>query len=160
MKKQNNRNLIHISFDVGLLLKGFNALLEIIGGIALVFLSPSRMNQLTTLVSGKELAEDPTDWLMNYLVNFGHTFSISAQQFTMFYLLSHGTVKMVIILLLWKKKLWAYPLSVVMLIVFIVYQLYHYTSSHSVMLLLLTLLDIAMIVLTVLEYRQMKLEKQ
>jgi len=152
--------IVRISFDVGLLIKGIDALVEIIGGIALIFLTPDRLNTLITLISKGELSEDPTDFLMNYLVTFGHSFSVSSLQFVMFYLLSHGIVKMIVILSLWYKKPWAYPLSVVVFVLFIAYQMYHYTISHSIFLLLLTVLDIIMIVLTILEYIRIKRESK
>jgi len=97
MKKLYNKDIISVSFNIGLLIKGLNALLEIICGIMLAFLDPEKMRQVITFISGEELMEDPTDWLMNYLITFGHTFSISVQQFSMFYLLSHGITKFIVI---------------------------------------------------------------
>lgn len=158
--EKGTEKIVRISFDVGFLIKGIDALAEIIGGIALIFLTPDRLNTLITLISKGELSEDPTAFLMNYLVIFGHSFSVSSSQFVMFYLLSHGIVKMIVILSLWYKKPWAYPLSVVVVVfvLFIAYQMYHYTISHSIFLLLLTVLDIIMIVLTILEYKRIKKE--
>lgn len=160
--KNGNRaeEIVHISFDVGLLIKGLDALIEIVGGIAFMFLTPNRLNLLITLISKGELGEDPTDFLMNYLVTFGHSFSIKSLQFVMLYLLSHGIAKMVVILMLWKKKPWAYPLSVIVFLLFIAYQLYHYTASRSIFLLLLTVLDIIMIILTILEYKRVTKESK
>lgn len=159
MKNENGtEEIVRISFDVGLLIKGIDALTEIIGGIALIFLTPDRLNTLITLISKGELSEDPTDFVMNYLVTFGHSFSVNSWQFVMFYLLSHGIAKMVVILMLWKRKPWAYPLSVIVFVLFIVYQMYHYIASRSIFLLLLTVLDFIMIVLTILEYKRIKKE--
>jgi len=158
--EKGTEEIVRISFDVGLLIKGIDALAEIIGGVALMFITPDRLNTLITLVSKGELSEDPTDFLMNYLVTFGHSFSVSSLQFVMFYLLSHGIVKMIVILSLWYKKPWAYPLSVVVFVIFIAYQMYHYTINHSIFLLLLTVLDIIMIVLTILEYTRIKRESK
>jgi len=158
--EKGTEKIVRISFDVGLLIKGIDAFAEIIGGIALIFLTPDRLTTLITLISKGELSEDPTDFLMNYLVTFGHSFSVSSLQFVMFYLLSHGIVKMIVILSLWYKKPWAYPLSVVVFVLFIAYQIYHYTISHSIFLLLLTVLDVIMIILTILEYKRMKKESK
>jgi len=159
MKKISTKRLLHIGFDIGLLLKGLNAAAEIVSGFALMFLSPERMNYLLGLLSGGELSEDPKDLIANYLVALGHNFTADMQSFAVFYMLSHGIVKLTVILLLWKGKLWAYPLSVLVFIVFIAYQLHRYALTHSVFMLLLTLLDIVMIFLTVMEYKRIRAER-
>lgn len=159
MKIKSDKAIVYISFKVGLILKGLFALSEIFGGIVLIFLNPDRMNRLIDSISKNELYEDPQDLLMNYMVTYGHAFSISAQQFAVSYLLSHGIIKLVVILLLWKKKIWAYPLSIMLFIGFIFYQLIRYMSSHSIMLLILTVFDSIMIVLAVLEYKRIRNEK-
>ena len=158
IKSKSNKDITHISFELMLLFKGIFALGEILIGITMAFMNPDRMNRLIDFITKNELIEDPKDSLMNYIVNYGNNFSVSTQQFMVFYLLSHGIVKLTVILLLWKKKLWAYPLSIVMFIGFIAYQIYRYTHTHSVMLLFLTAVDIVMIVLTVLEYRNIKVK--
>lgn len=136
MKTQ--KNIVHVGFDVGLLFKGIGAFAEIAGGVSMFFLTPDRLNQLITLITKDELSEDPHDFLMNYLVTFGHSFSIKTWQFVLFYMLSHGIIKMIVVLLLQKEKMWAFPLSIAVFVLFIGYQSYHYAISHSVFLLLLT----------------------
>jgi len=149
-------NALDTSFHLTLLLKGLFDLGEVITGIGLLFLTPGRLNNLIEWVVGSEISEVPQDWIVSRLVAFGHSFSISSQQFAAFYSLSHGAIKLVFIMLLWKKKLWAYPLSVLLFLGFVVYQLYRFSFTHSVMLLFLTMIDVLMIVLTILEYRKMK----
>lgn len=154
-----NKKNVHLSFRVGLVLKSLYDIGEILCGVLLIFLTPERMSKLIALISKNELYEDPNDFLMNYLVNFSHMFSISMQHFTSFYLLSHGIVKILVLILLWRKKIWAYPLSVGIFTVFIILQMQRFSQTHSIMLLLLTFIDIVMIVLTILEYRNIKADK-
>ena len=158
MKNKFRLKIIHIGFDIGLLMKTVFASLEVISGTALIFLNPEKMSRLIILISKEELSEDPKDIIMNYLISFSRVFSINMQYFTMIYLLSHGIIKLSVIFLLWKKKLWAYPLSILVFAGFIGYQLYRYTKSRSIMLFLLTILDIMMIILTILEYKRIKNE--
>lgn len=154
-----NKRNVHVTFRIGLVLKSLYDIGEILCGIFLIFLTPERMSKLITLISKNELSEDPKDFLMNYLVSFSHTFSHSMQHFTSFYLLSHGIVKILVLILLWRKKLWAYPLSVVIFIIFIILQMQRFSQTHSIVLLLLTFVDIIMIILTILEYRNIKADK-
>lgn len=150
------KDFVHVGFEIGLLLKGIHGLMEIIGGVFLLFLSPNRLNWLTHFLTLHELSEDPKDKLANFLLTLSGSFSISTQHFAQFYLISHGIIKCLLILLLWRKKLWAYPLTIVSLILFIAYQAYRYTLTQSFFLILLTIFDVVMIALTYFEYKRNK----
>lgn len=148
------RDIVHVGFEIGLLLKGIHGLAEIVGGVLLLFLTPSRLTSLIRFLTRRELLEDPRDKVANFLLNLSNSFSISTQHFFVFYLMSHGIIKCILILLLWRRKLWAYPLSIAILILFIAYQVYRYTLTQSVFLILLTIFDVVMIALTYLEYKR------
>lgn len=150
------KDIIHISFEIGLFLKGIHGLTEIIGGALMFYLTPNRLSALTRFLTKQELSEDPRDWAANFLLNLSSGFSINTQHFAEFYLMSHGIIKCILILLLRRRKLWAYPLTIVSLILFIAYQLYRYSFTHSLFLILLTIFDTVMIALTWLEYRNLK----
>lgn len=153
------KDIAHISFEVGLIIKGIDGILEIIGGFLLLYLNPNRMGHLATLLTQHELSEDPKDLAANALIHFSHSFSISAQAFGVFYLISHGLIKCILIALLWHKKLWAYPLTIISLILFIAYQIYRYWVHPSLFLMLLTVFDMIMIILTFMEFEKMKNQK-
>lgn len=156
ISQNKNKDIVHIGFELGLIIKGIDGLLEILGGFLLMYLNPNRMNILIVFLTQHELSEDPKDFVANALIHFSRNFSISTQQFGVFYLISHGIIKFVLILLLWRKKLWAYPLTIASLLLFIAYQIYRYLIHTSVSLLLLTFFDIILIILTFIEYRRMK----
>ena len=154
--KDEKKNIVHFSFEIGLLIKGIDGFFEIVGGILMIFLSPERLSRLTWLLTHHELSEDPKDKIAIALRSISRSFSIGDQYFGVIYLLVHGIIKCLIIALLWRRKLWAYPVSIISFVLFIVYQIYRYTIDHSIWLLLLSVFDLAMIVLTYLEYKQMK----
>ncbi|MGE5474892.1 MAG: DUF2127 domain-containing protein [Ignavibacteriales bacterium] len=149
-------DILHTSFEIGILIKGIDGILEIIGGFLLLFFNPVKFNNLVILLTQHELSEDPKDLIANFLLRISHDFSISAQHFAVFYLISHGIVKFILVSLLWKKKILAYPLTIAFLIIFIIYQVYRYTFSHSFWLVILTIFDAVMIVLTLIEYKKIK----
>ena len=103
-----------------------------------------------------ELIEDKKDLIANHLLTWAQGFSIETQHFYAWYLLSHGAVKLALVAGLLMRKLWAYPTTIVVLGLFIIYQLYRYTQTHGVGLLLLTALDILVVTLTWHEYRLMR----
>lgn len=142
-----------------MIIKSIHGLFEIIGWILMLFLNPRLLNRLTFFLTYDELSEDPKDVIANFLLTLSHNFAIATQHFIAFYLISHGVIKCILIFLLWRKKLWAYPLTIVSLVLFIIYQIYQYTISHSVLLILLTVFDIIMIALTFIEYKKVLLDK-
>jgi uncharacterized membrane protein len=86
-----------------------------------------------------------------------HTSSHLTTSTTLFgavYLLSHGVAKVVLVALVLRDKLWAYPWLVALLLAFIAYQLYRITAVHfSVGLTLLTIFDAVLVWLTWREYQ-------
>ncbi|MDR0297325.1 MAG: DUF2127 domain-containing protein [Streptococcaceae bacterium] len=159
--KQNHVNFeggtrVDKAFDLVLLAKTLFATFEVIGGIAMFFVTPSRLNRVILWLTRGELHEDSHDLIARLLINFGQHFTTSAQILAAIYLLAHGLIKLITLLLLWKKILWAYPFSMAVFTGFIIYQIWDFTHTHSVFLILVTLLDILMIVLTILEYREIR----
>ena len=133
---------VHQIFVVSVALKGAHALIEIAGGLALYLLSADTIaNWLDEI--------DKHGWVERH-------FPFTEQHFYAFYLLSHGLVKSVLILGLLREKLWAYPASFVVFGAFIAYQLYRFTFTHDIGLILLSIFDLFVIYLAVHEYRLLR----
>jgi uncharacterized membrane protein len=64
--------------------------------------------------------------------------------------------KVALVLGLWMKKRWAYPLTIAVFGAFCVYQMYRYALTHSAWMLVLTILDVALIYLTWEQSQQQK----
>jgi uncharacterized membrane protein len=147
---------IRLVFEASLIFKGLFALLEIIGGIAVYWVSQHALLDLVQAITQAELAKDPRDLVANYLLHLAQNLSIGAQRFTAFFLLSHGVVKLWLIIGLLRQKLWYYPLAAAVFGLFIVYQLYRYSFTNSLWLLVLSAVDVAVIALTWHEYRYLR----
>jgi uncharacterized membrane protein len=147
---------IHRIFDVSVALKGFHALIEILGGLALYLVSTETIVGVINRYSQDEFLEDPHDFVATHLLKFAEGFSVEKHDFYAFYLLSHGFVKLVVVAGLLREKLWAYPASFVVFGAFIAYQLYRYSYTHDVSLILLSIFDLFVIALAVHEYRLVK----
>lgn len=144
---------IHQVFQISVLLKGAHALIECIGGLMLALISTDTIVSLVRQLTQEELIEDPHDFLAGHLLALASNFSVSTQHFYAFYLLSHGLVKLALVAGLLANKLWAYPASLVALSLFIVYQLYRFSYTHSAGLIVLTVFDLFVMVLIWHEYR-------
>ncbi len=147
---------IHLIFEVSLWLKAVFALFEIAGGFATYFVSKHFLLNLVLWVTQDEFAEDPHDLVANFLLHAVQNLSVSAQTFAAAYLLGHGIIKLWIIVGLLREKIWYYPTAIVAFFLFIVYQLYRYSFTHSIWLLAITLLDLIVIGLTWHEYRYLR----
>jgi uncharacterized membrane protein len=104
-----------------------------------------------------ELIEDPNDFIATHLLSMAQEFSVDTKNFYAFYLLSHGIVKLALVVGLLRNKLWSYPASLVVLELFIIYQIYRFYYTQSVGLVVLTVFDVFVMVLIWHEYRLMRL---
>ena len=148
------RDLLDQTFEVGIILKGLDGVLEVIGGLLLLVLSPATIDRVVTNLTQHELSEDPQDFLATHLLRTAHGLTGSAVFFGAAYLLAHGLLKVILVAALLKNQLWAYPWTIVFLGVFIVYQLYRLSLKASVGLTALTIFDAVIAWLTYREYRK------
>ncbi len=95
------------TFKIGLVLKGLDGVLEVAGGILLLFLSPTAIQHLVRALTAHELSEDPHDLIARYLLHTTAHLNTGITIFGAVYLLSHGTAKIVLVALVLKDKLWA-----------------------------------------------------
>jgi len=140
------------AFAVAIILKGLDGILEVVGGVLLLVVSPTTIDQVSRALTQHELSEDPHDYLATHVLHAAGSLTGSSLQFGAAYLLLHGIVKIVLVAALLRDKIWAYPWMIVFLIVFIVYQIYRMTFGFSVGLLGLTIFDLVVVSLTYREY--------
>ncbi len=147
------RDALDTTFDIALVLKGVDGLLELVGGVLLLVISPDAINRWAQRVTQHELTENPHDFFAHRLLRLTENLH-QTQVFGAVYLLTHGLVKLVIVVGLMRRERWAYPVAFVFLGGFVVYQLYRLTYDPSIGLALLTAFDLLIIWLTWREYRR------
>lgn len=148
-----NERRIHQLFELSILAKGAHALVECLSGLVLAFASTGTLVKWADRLTRGELLEDPHDFVATHLSSLAHHFSVSSKHFYAFYLLSHGLVKVGLVAGLLMNRLWAYPASIVVLGLFIVYQLYRFSYTHSLGLIVLSVFDVVVVVLIWHEWR-------
>ncbi len=145
--------LLHWAFEGSLLLKGFFAVAELLGGLILYLTGANTIVEFIRRVTLEELSEDPNDGVAQAFLRLAQTFSIETKDFYAFYLAGHGIVKLFLVLNLLRGVRWAYPAALTILPMFVVYQLYRYSYTHSIGLVFLSVFDVIMIALIWREYR-------
>jgi uncharacterized membrane protein len=123
------RGLLDTTFEVSIILKGLDGLLELVGGLLLLAVSPATI---------------------------GNGLTGSAVRFAAAYLLVHGIVKVFLVVALLRNKLWAYPWLIFTLVVFIGYQLYRIALVPSAWLIALTVFDAFVVWLTWREWQKQR----
>jgi len=124
------RSKVHVAFEIGVILKGLNGFVELVSG-TLLLIFPSN-----PLVARHLSSHD--------------------ERFAAIYLLSHGIIKGVLVYGLLKEQLWAFPWAMAVFTAFGVYQIVHYIKQPSIWMIVLTVLDVFVILLTWFEWQRVK----
>jgi uncharacterized membrane protein len=148
--------VVHGLFLLGVIAKGIDGVLEIVGGVLLLWVSPDRVESLVRLLTQHELSQDPHDLIAGYLLHASQGLTSGTIQFGALYLLSHGLVKVVLVVGLLLRRYWAYPAAILIFLFFLIYQLYRWTHTHAPELILLSVIDVFVILLTWAEYRRLQ----
>ena len=154
MSKFRPRDTFDRVFEIGIILKGLDGVLETVGGLLLLVITPATINRLTVSLTQHELSEDPHDFIAGHLLRYAHGLTGPAVTFAAVYLLLHGITKIVLVAALLRNQIWAYPWMIGFLLVFIGYQLYRLVLSPTFGLSALTIFDAFIVWLTWREWRR------
>jgi uncharacterized membrane protein len=141
-------------FRLGVWIKGIDGILEIVGGVALALVDPTRLDQLAMFLTQRELGGGTGDRIATLLHTLVQHLSSRTVLFGCVYLLGHGVAKVILMIGLLKNLRWAYPTAEIFLLVFIGYEAYRLSVQYSLPLLAVLLLDTMVLVLVWREQRQ------
>src|SRR4051794_1345160 len=100
------RDLLDRTFEVSIILKGLDGLLELVGGGLLLAVSPGVIDRAVVALTQHELSEDPHDVIATRLVRSADDLTGSTVVLAAVYLLLHGVVKVVLVTALLRDRLW------------------------------------------------------
>lgn len=148
-------------YKVGVAIKGFDGLVELIAGV-LLLTAPQLLHTVLQGVSGEALEHNGR--FMAYIAeNVAHIdadLSKSGLLFVAIFLLSHGVVKLALVYALLKEIVWAYPYALIILAGFLVYQVYAFAIHPTFSMAVFSLLDAIIIWLVWGEWQKLKLAAQ
>lgn len=145
------------AFELSILLKAIDGVLETIGGLILLAFRPETLHGLAITLTQHELDRDPRDLLANHLLHATNGLTRGAIVFGAIYLLAHGLAKVVLVFEILRGHLWAYKGLIIFIAVFMWYQIYRVGYSHSIGLTALTVFDAIVVYLTAKEYQKQRL---
>jgi len=145
------------AFHIGLYLKFLDGALETIGGILLLIVKPDQINRWADRLTQGELSQNPHDFIAKHILDTAHHLTGASLILGALYLLSHGILKIVLVVEVLRGHLWAYKALIIVTALFVIYQLYRLVVvKFSIGLVLLTILDFVIIYLTSKEYAKHK----
>ncbi len=159
MTKTKSGKGLHRLFELAIFVKGVDGFLETVGGLLLLFVPLHSLDTLVRWLVAHELSESQ-DWVARAAEHLLNSLSLNTKLFASVYLVSHGLVKIFLVYALWREKLWAFPAALCFLALFVVYQLYRFTHTHSTALVIFALLDICVAWFIWREYLARKAELQ
>lgn len=146
----------HLLFRLGVIAKALDGALEIVGGVLMFFVTPQRTEQVVRALTENEVFGDAHNPIVAHMVHVLRHLSSDTMLFAAIYLLVHGMVKLVLVAGLLMKLRWAYIAAILAFALFLIYQVFRYTETSSVGLLVLSALDLFVIIMTLLEFRRLR----
>ena len=145
--------LMHQLFDVVIVLKGLDGILEAAAGLCFLFVEREAIRVFVTAITARELSEDPGDFIATTLQQWAAAFGQDTQAFVIAYLLFHGVAKVTLATSLLMEKDWAFPVALIFFSVFVAYASFRLYLGWSWLLAAIILLDLATISLVAREWR-------
>ncbi|HZL08182.1 MAG TPA: DUF2127 domain-containing protein [Candidatus Dormibacteraeota bacterium] len=150
------KTLLDKAYEIGILIKGIDGVLELVGGALVLLLNPHTITNITNFLTQDALQENPHNIIATHVLKLGNHLAGGHNFFAAAFLLTHGLVKVVLVACLLLNKLWAYPWALGVLGLFLVYQAYLLVTKPTFGMAFLTVLDIVIIGLIYREWQQVR----
>jgi uncharacterized membrane protein len=145
--------LLHWIFEASLVIKGLLAFGEVLGGLGLLLTPNLTILHFVGWLTRHQLTQNPGEDMAVWAKHLADSFPIELQHFYAIYMLLHGSLKLMMVLMLAWRIVWAYPLAMAVLAGFVLYQLTEFHLHGGIVLLLLSGFDSIMIVLVWREFQ-------
>ena len=86
-------------------LKAIESFFELLSGILLLFIDSKSLTDLISFIFRQEMLEDPSDFIINLLINASSSLSLQSKSFIALLFIINGLIKIFIIIALLSKKL-------------------------------------------------------
>jgi uncharacterized membrane protein len=156
-KSEKGNKLFERAYQIGIGIKGFDGLVELVAGIALL-ISPSLVHTILTGLAS-EFGDHHAHifrFIAEYIARVDVELAKSGLAFLILFLITHGLVKVALVYCLLREIVRAYPIALIILSAFLVYQAYVFIVHPTIGMALFTLLDAVIIWLVWGEYRELR----
>jgi uncharacterized membrane protein len=146
-------------FRIALLVKAIDGAAELIGAVILLVVPGSAVHRIVGDILARDLLGRPDGTLARHFVAGTSEFVSGNRSFAVLYLGLHGVLKLVLVVALLRKWLPAYPVAVLVLGAFVVFEVLRAIHTGSLVLPFLAALDVAIIAMVIREYVVLRRER-
>ncbi len=146
------RSLTHIGFMATIAVKGFYGVIETLLGILIAVTGQDGFYSLVLHLTAPELEAETVSRPIAALQQGAMSLSQASAVFVIFYLLTHGGLKVAIAINLLQEKRWAFAPACVILSAFALYMFYEVTQHFSPWLLCFAIFDTITVALVINEW--------
>ncbi|MGX7827117.1 DUF2127 domain-containing protein [Actinokineospora sp. 24-640] len=140
-------------FRLVVVLKGADGVAQVLGALLLAIVSPAVITGVANAVLTRDLIGDVDGALAHHVARAAHHFAEGGTRiFVIGYLLAHGLVKLVLAVAMLRGRAAAFPLAMVAMSAFIVFECARAVRTGSFALLVLAAFDLLVLVLVVREF--------
>lgn len=159
-KKLYDRSWFERVYKIGIGIKGFDGLVELVAGLAL-WLSPSLVHTVLSSLAGEaaEYHGRVPQFIATNIARVDNDFAQTSLTFLILFLIGHGVVKLALVYALLKEIYRAYPYALAVLGIFLAYQVYALVAHLTIGMVLFTILDVVIIYLVWDEYKKLRAKK-
>lgn len=143
----------HRLFIVTIVAKGMLGVLQLLAAILIYLGALQYLPGFAKWLVQNELAENPNDYIALKILEIAGSAPATGSTFYTTYFVAHGLLHIAVVAALLSGARWANHVAVIVLALFVIYQVYEWMSVGGHMLIVLTAIDLAVIYLTVREHR-------
>lgn len=141
------KDIISYLFEIGMWWRIFYGSIKAVLGFYLLTLTNASIPDLFRLLMRHELIEDPGDILYNIALPFLNSIDITITYFLAFYFIFWGVLDVFLSINLLREKYWAYTASLILMGLFVTYEIFRVFHNYSITLGLIILIDIGILYL-------------
>lgn len=149
-----NSDIYNLLFRVGMIWRVIYGFLRLGLGLVLLRVIGTPFSDLFYKIMSHEFVEDPNDLFLRGAEYIIQHQSFTVTYFLVVYLMFWGVIDVILSFSLLKQKLWAFPISMYLIGIFILYEIYRFSYIHSFTLVGIIFIDLVLIWLINKEYRK------
>ena len=150
----------HNLFSTVMWIRIIYGLVRVVFGLALLRIVGMSFLDILNYLLDKEIVFNTLNFIYTFTVNWLEHNPMYVTYFLASYFIFWGTLDTVLSYNLLKDKHWAFPVSLVLIVVFVIYEIFRFTHTHSLMLLWIIIFDIFLFWLIKREYNRVKTESR
>lgn len=130
--------------------------IRVVLGFVLLKLIGMPFNDIFYSLMSHEISTDATDVVFQFIYSILEDHSFTVTYFVASYLLFWGAMDIFLSILLLRHKIWAFPMTMILMSIFILYEIYRVIHTQSLILLTLIFLGFGILYVIDEEYKRLK----